>query len=127
MEVHWMSIKYDNSFLKGNSPAFLWGGGPPSRVREYELERKLGYRGEHDPEKPPQWKPGGKYVRIDIVVGLIVGGVLGAIGGGRYFGFIGLLAGLAGGAIVGTIIGALIGGFIRKRREKTKNNAQKPF
>jgi outer membrane lipoprotein SlyB len=121
-----MSMKYDYSFFKGNSPAFFWGSDPRWQQREYELERRLRYRSEHDPERPPKWKSGDKYPVFGMIVGLVVGGVLGAIGG-RYFGFIGLVLGLAGGIMAGAIIGAIIGGFIRKRREKTENGAQKPF
>jgi outer membrane lipoprotein SlyB len=125
-----MSIRYSNdSFIKSESPTFFWGGGsfPFSQRREYEPEQRLRHGDEHDPERPPQWKPGDRYTRIGLIVGLIVGGVLGAIVGGRYFFFVGLLLGLAGGAFVGVIIGAVIGGFIRKRRGKTKKGAQKPF
>ncbi len=118
---------YDNSFFKGNPPTFFWVPDSQWKQREYALERRLGIRGEHGPERPPKWKPGDKYTVIGMVVGLIVGGVLGALGGGRYFGLVGLLLGLAGGALAGAIIGAVIGGFIRKRREKTENGVQKPF
>ena len=122
-----MNIRHDHSFLKGNPPSFFFMGDPLSRQREYELERRVRDGTQHDPERPPKWKPGDKYPVMGMVIGLDVGGVLGAYGGGRLFGVIGLLAGLAGGIMAGAIIGAVIGGFIRKRRGRTKNNAHKPF
>ena len=79
-----MNIEYyGNSFIKGNSPTLFQLGDPFSRQREYELESRLKYSSEHDPDRPPRWAPGDKYTVTGMIVGLIVGGVLGAIGGGR--------------------------------------------
>jgi len=111
-----MNIKYnDNSFCGDNSLTLFYF--PPwYDEKTRELERQ--YRSEHDPERSPRPERGDVYIVIGAIVGLIVGGVLGTFGG---------LFGIAGGAIAGAIIGATIGDLIRKRREKTKTNAQKPF
>ncbi len=121
-----MSIKYNN-IINDNSLTFAWGWDPQGKQREYRPRRHPLLVSENGPEGPPRRQRGDKYTRIGLVVGLIIGGVLGAVVAGSYFFFVGLLLGLAGGALAGAIIGAVIGGFIRKRRERTKNNAQEPF
>ena len=60
-------------------------------------------------------------------MGIIIVGVAGPICGIHYFGFSGAYLGFFGGVIVGGIIGATVGYLIKKRRGKTKTNAQNPF
>ena len=124
-----MNIEYinGNSYCGGISLIFIWGD-PGAFKRASEAEMMLRLRRKHDPARPPKRERGDKYVIIGTIVGLIVGGVAGAIVGSHYFGFVGgVLVGLFAGIIVGGIIGATIGSLIRKRRQKTKTNSQKPF
>lgn len=114
-----MNIEYsnDNSQNMGNSISYFYN---PQELDDLWVRKDLEsqYRSEHDPEKPPKWKPGDIYIVIGTVVGLIVGGILG---------FFGVLFGIVGDTIAGGIIGATIGALIKKRRQKTKTNARKLF
>jgi MFS family permease len=121
-----MNIEYShaNSFSEVNATLFAeWY--PERAQREQELQRRLRYRSEHDPEQPPRPERGDKYILAGALVGIVIGGAAGAIVAGHYFGFIGYLFGFWGGVIVGGIIGVLVGDVIRKRRQKQKTNARK--
>ena len=123
-----MSIEYSNgnSYCGGNSLIFIWGD-PGAFKRATEAEMRLRLRSEHDPERPPRREPGDIYIVIGTIAGIIIGGAAGAIGGSHYFGLAGFFFGLVGGVIIGGIIGVSIGSYIKKRREKAKTKAQKPF
>ena len=108
----------DNSFCRGNLLSLLFH---PDQFDPRDRELELQYRSEHDPERPPKWKPGDKYTVIGVLVGVILGGALVAIGD-RYFGFTNFFFGIAGGTIIGGIIGATVGDLIRKHRQKTKKS-----
>lgn len=124
-----MSMIYCDAFsgYQADVLAFLGPGDPFTRQRETELEMKLRYGGEKDPEKPPAPEVGDKYIVIGAIAGLVVGGIVGAIIGSYCFGFVGGSIGALSGIIVGGIIGAQIGKSMKNRRQKTKTNEPKPF
>ena len=105
-----MNIKYsnDNSQNMGNFISYLYN---PKDLDDLWVQKELEfqYRGKHDPERPPKWKPGDIYIVIGTIVGLIVGGILGSFG---------VLVSIVGDTIAGGIICATIGGAIKKRRGK---------
>lgn len=113
-----MKTRYDaNSYHKDNSLTFIWGD-PGARQRAFEAEMRMRYRSERDPERPPRWERGDKYIIIGTIVGLIVGGALGAIIGYHYLGLIGSVFCTVGGIFIGGILGATIGNLIKKRQQK---------
>lgn len=118
-----MKIKYgDACFYGDNSVMLFYPGDSFSGQRELELETRLRYKSEHDPERPPKWQPGNKYIVLGMIVGMIAGGAAGVVGGSYYLGFVSVFPGFIGGIIAGGIAGAIIGDLIRKRRLKIKNS-----
>jgi predicted lipid-binding transport protein (Tim44 family) len=115
-----------NSCCGDNLLMFIWGD-PDAFQRTVEAEQRLRDRNERDPEQAPRPEPGDIYILVGAIVGLIVGGAVGAIVGSHYFGSAGFFYGLFGGILAGGIIGATVGSLIKKRREKTKTGAQRPF
>ena len=118
-----MSIGYKYySHYQSSVPRLFLVNDPFSRQREFELEAKLRYGREDDPERPPTPTAGDKYIVIGAIVGLIIGGTLGVVIGSHYFDFLGGSIGLVGGIIIGGIIGAKIGNIVKNRQQKTKTN-----
>ena len=64
---------------------------PFARQREHDMQMRLTYRTENDPERPPEREPGDKYILIGAISGLIIGGTAGGIVGVLYFGITGIL------------------------------------
>ncbi len=98
----------------------LWWRDPYSRQRVLEMESRMKYGGDNDPNKPPEPEPGDKYVVIGATAGLVVGGALGVLIGSHLTGFMGGLIGLFVGVIVGGLVGTQLGGLVKQRRRKSR-------
>lgn len=116
--------------LHGDNPAisfFLID--PFARQREHDMQMRLTYRTENDPERPPEREPGDKYILIGAISGLIIGGTAGGIVGVLYFGITGIIMCIIIGFITGGIIGVLTGDSIKKRWQRkndTKGHSGSP-